>query len=165
MKLAEEKKIVLAASGLNYTTGATQLTDSINMEGFHHCTFLIDIGIMGGGNSTLRVYSGASDAAITTELAFKYAYGGASALFAAQAANHDVLDAETEVVAATGLVIIQATKLNFLLVVEVDASTMAEGHAWLTAEFTDGGAATGLASVFAILEPRYTGNLSLSAVA
>jgi len=35
---------------------------------------------------------------------------------------------------------------------------------WLMLEFTDAGGATGLVSIFAVLEPRYTGNLSATAL-
>ena len=168
MRLAEEKKIVLVASALNLATGATQVTKAINMKNFHRATFLIDVGTMGTSNSTLKAYSGATDAttAITSAIAFKYAYGGSTSIWGTIAAGADVLAAETTVVAATGLVIVQATYPNYLLVVEVEATKMdvANGEEWLMLEFTDAGTSTGLVSIFAILEPRYTGNLSLTAL-
>lgn len=166
MKLAEEKKIVLVASALNLATGATQVTKGINMKGFHRCTFLIDVGTMGVANATLKAYSGAADASLTSALAFKYAYGGSTSIWGTIAAGADVLAAETTVVAATGLVIVQATYPNYLLVVEVDADIMdtANDEEWLMLEFTDAGGATGLVSVFAVLDPRYTGNLSATAL-
>lgn len=166
MRLAEEKKVVLVASALNLATGATQVTKGINMKGAHRCTFLIDIGTMGGANSTLKAYSGATDAALTSAIAFKYAYGGSSSIWGTIAAGADVLAAETQVVAATGLVIVQATYPNYLLVVEVEAGMMDINNEenWLMLEFTDAGGATGLVSIFAILDARYTGNMSLTAL-
>lgn len=172
MKLAEEKKVVLVASALNYTTGATQVTKGINMKGYHHATFLIDIGTMGGGDSTLKAYSGATDdiTALTSAIAFKYAYGASTSIFAGAgttpASGADKLAAETTVVAATGLVIDQGTYPNFMLQVEVDASAMDvnNGEEWLYLQFTDGGSATGVCTIFAILEPRYTGNRSGTAL-
>jgi len=162
MKLAEEKKVALVASALNLATGATQETKSINMKGYHHCTFLIDVGTMGVANATLKAYSGTADGATTSALAFKYAYGSATSIWGSTGITSDVLAAETTVTAATGLVIDQGTYPNYLLIVEVDASIMdlANEEEWLTLEFTDAGGATGLVSVFAVLEPRYTGNLS-----
>jgi len=163
MKFGENFKVVLAASALDLNVGATQVTDSINMKGFHHCTYLIDVGTMGVANSTVVVYSGATAATLTSALTFRYAYGGATALFANYAAGHDVLAAQTE---AATLAIVQGTYPNYMLQIEVDGSDMdvANGEEWLTMEFTDAGGATGLVSVFAILEPRYTGNLSLTAL-
>ena len=42
---------------------------------------------------------------------------------------------------------------------------VANGEEWLTLDFTDPGGATGQAIVIAILEPRYTGNQSATALA
>jgi len=170
MKLAEEKKIVLVASAMNFATGSPVYTKSINMGGYHLCTFLIDIGTMSGGNATLTVNSGAATATYTTDLAFKYAYCASSCLWLAAmttpASGSDILAAETEVTAATGLEIVQATYLNHMLVVEVDASIMTDGEEWLSLVFTDSSSsAAGLATVFAILEPRYTSNRSATALA
>ena len=171
MKLAEEKKVVLVASDLNLATGATQVTKGINMKGYHHCTFLISFGTIGTSNTVLRAVSGATDLAPTSDIAFKYAYGASTCIFAGAgttpASGADVLAAETTVVAATGLTVLQATYSNFMLLVEVDASDMdvANGENWLSLEFTDAGTCTGLVTIFAILEPRYTGNLSATALA
>ena len=166
MRLAEEKKIVLVASALNLATGATQETKGINMKGYHRCTFLIDVGTMGTANATLKAYSGAADASLTSAIAFKYAYGASTCIQDTIAAGADVLAAETTVVAATGLVIAQATYPNFMLLVEVEAEMMDVDNSeeWLMLEFTDAGGATGLVSIFAVLEPRYTGNLSATAL-
>jgi hypothetical protein len=154
MKLAEEYKVLCVASALNWTTGASQDTDSINMKNFHSCTYLIDVGTMAAGNSTMTIASGPADGVKTTALTFKYAYGGATAIYSAPGVGHDVLAASTSV--AT-LEIDQGTYPNYLLVVEVDASQMdvANGHEWLTMTMTDI-AATGLTSIMAVLKPRFT---------
>jgi hypothetical protein len=171
MRLAEEKKVVLVVSDLNLATGATQVTKGINMKGYHHATFLISFGTIGTSNTVLRATSGATDLAVTSDLAFKYAYGSSTSIFAGAgttpAAGADVLAAETTVVAATGLTVVQTTQSNHMLLVEVDASDMdvANGEEWLSLEFTDAGTCTGLVTIFAVLEPRYTGNLSLTALA
>lgn len=167
MKLAEEKKIVLVASALDLNTGATQVTKGINMKNFHMCTFLIDVGTMGVANSTLKAYSGATDASLDSALAFKYAYGGATSIWGSTGILSDVLAADTTVVAATGLVIVQATYPNYLLIVEVDATIMdiVNQEEWLMLQFTDAGGATGLVSAFAVLEPRFTQARSATALA
>jgi len=167
MKLAEEYKVALVASALDYDSGGTQVTKGINMKNFHRCTFLIDVGTMTAANTTLKAYSGLADGNLTTELAFRYAYGGATSVWGSTGILSDVLAAETTVVAATGLPIVQATYTNYLLVVEVAAAIMdlANKHNWLSLEFTDAGGAAGLASIFAILEPRYTANRSATCFA
>ena len=172
MKLAEEKKVILLASDLDLSSGTEAVTKGINMKGYHHATFLISFGTLAGGNTTLKAYSGATDsvAATTSAIAFKYAYNPSTCIFeaagATPASGADVLAAETTVVAATGLVVAYATYSNFMLVVEVDASDMdvANEEEWLYLEFTKS-STTGLATIFAILEPRYTSNRSATALA
>ena len=172
MKLAEDYKVVLVTSNLDYNTGAIATTKGINMKNYHRCTYLIDIGTLGVADVTIKAYSGIADMSLTSALAFKYAYGGSTALWAAAgttpAAGADVLAAEVVTVAATGLVVTQVTYANYLLIIEIDASIMdlaaATPEPWLSLSITCG-AATGLASVFAILEPRYSGNLSVTALA
>ena len=165
MKLAEEKKIVLVASALDLDAADPQTTKGINMKGFHRCTFLIDVGTMGVANATLKVHSGATDGALTSTVAFKYAYGGATSIHGSTGTSSDVLAAETTVVAGTGLVITQATYPNYLLAIEVEATMMdvANGENWLMISFTTG-TSTGLVSIFAVLDPRYTKNLSATAL-
>ncbi len=160
MKFPEIYKVVPIASDMDVAATATNPADSINMKGFHHATFLINFQDLGGAALYCKVFSGATDAALTSALTFNYAFMGAAAL----AANADVIAATAT---SANLSIAHATYDNYMLVVEVDASDMdvANGENWLTLSFpdTDTGA-TGNLSVVAILEPRYTGNLSLTAL-
>lgn len=158
MKFAERFKIVPIASALDISS--TVSADSINMKNFHSATFLINIQTLGTASSVLTVYSGATDAALTSALTFKYAFGGA----AITVANCDVIAAET---AAATLTLTYGTYSDYMLIVEVDSAAMdvANGEEWLTLRFTDPGTATGNVTIFAILEARYTGNLSVSALA
>lgn len=166
MYLAEKSKVCLVGSAVDYNVG-NPVTKSINMKNFHRCTFLIDVGTMTAQNVTLKAYSGAEDAGLDSTLAFKYAYGGATSIYLSTGILSDVLAAEVTVVAASGLVIDQATYPNYLLVVEIDSTIMdvASQEEWLTLEFTDAGGAGGLASVFAVLEPRYGQSRSATAFA
>ncbi len=129
------------------------------MKGFHHATFLVQLGTLGTSDCTLTVVSGATDGAHTTAETFDYAFGGA----AEGTANCDVLAASAS---AATLAITYTTYSNYLLVVEIDASAMTEGQEWLSVLVTDtGGSGTGTAYITAILEPRYTGNRSATALA
>ena len=160
MKLAENMKIVPIASDLDLAGSATNPCDSINMKGYHFATFIINYQTIGGADHDVIVYSGATDAALTSALTFNYAFGGA----AQAAANCDVLAANAT---SAALRVANATYDNYMLVVEVDASDMdvANGEEWLTLSFPDTlTGATGNVSVIAILEPRYTGNRSVTAL-
>jgi hypothetical protein len=162
MKLAEMYKIVPIASDMDVTDTATNPCDSINMKGYHHATFLVNFQDLGVAALYCTAWSGAADGDQTSALTFKYAFMSAAAL----ATGADVLTAEAE--SGAGLVIAHATYDNYMLVIEVDASAMdiANGEEWLTLTFPDTATnATGNLSVVAILEPRYTGNLSLTALA
>jgi hypothetical protein len=156
MKLPEMKKIVPLLNSVD--TGAGVSMDSINMKGFHYCTLIITFGAM-VGDAILTIASGASDAALTSDLEFHTAYGGA----AIGSANSDVLTADA---ATSALTIAAATYANKMLVVEVDASAMdvANEENWLTCAISAAGTSA-IVHAVAILEPRYTGNRSLTATA
>ena len=160
MKLAEKFKIVPVASDINLNDSATNPGDSINMKNFHHATFLINFQDLGGAAAYINVHSGTTDGALTSALTFRYAIMSA----AAAAASCDVLGAEST---SAALVVAHGTYDNYMFVVEVDASDMdiANGEEWLTISFPDTATgSTGNVSCVAILEPRYTGNLSGTAV-
>lgn len=162
MKFIENFKIVPCGVDIDFNGAANNVSDSINMKNFHRATFLIQLADIGGADPVLFVYSGATAAARTSALKFRYAFGGA----AFGSANCDVLSAWTEC-PVTGLALTHGTYDNYLLVVEVEAVQMdvANGENWLTLDFADPSTgATGQAIVIAVLEPRYTGNQSESAV-
>ena len=158
MRLAEEKKIVPIMSIGDLNAGATLSGDSINMENYHRCTFLVMMHALGGAANYILIYSGATAAALTTAETFHYAFGGA----ATESASADVLAADAT---SANLSVAHATYDNYMLVCEIDASDMTAGQPWLTFSCadTDGGATGGM-SVFAVLEPRYSGNRSVTAL-
>ena len=156
MKLAEEYKIAVVASDIDLNTSATNPCDSINMKNYHRATFVINFQTLGGAAAYVMAHSGATDGALTSALTFRYAFGSAASL----TANADVLGAEST---SAALVVAHATYDNYMLIVEVDASDMdvANGEEWLTLSFPDTATgATGNVSAVAILEPRYSHNLS-----
>jgi len=156
MKLAENMKIVPLLNSAD--TGAGVSMDSINMKGFHHASIIITFGAI-VGDAVLTINSGATDAALTSALTFNYALGGA----AIGSANCDVLAANAT---SAALTLTAATYQNKVLVVEVDASDMdvANEEEWLTAAISSAGTSA-IVHAVAILEPRYTGNRSLTALA
>lgn len=163
MTFIENYKIVPLGIDIDFDTAASNLSDSINMKNYHRCTFLIQLVDIGTADPTLYVYSGATDAACTSKLPFRYAFGSA----AVGSATCDVLADWTTATAATGLDLTHGTYDDYLLIVDVKASEMdlASNENWLTLDFADDATtATGQAMVLAVLEPRYTGNQSVTAL-
>ena len=156
----ENYKIVPVGVDIDFNTAASNLTDSINMRDYRRATFLIQLYDIGTASPVLYAYSGATDAACTSALTFRYAFGSA----AQGSTDCDVLGAWST---SAALTLTHGTYDNYLLVVDIDASEMdmANDEEWLTLDFTDPGNATGQAIVIAILEPRYTGNCSETALA
>jgi len=131
MKLAENMKIVPVAKALDVSSGATNAGDSINMKNFHHATFIVLTGTMGGADTHVKVNSGATAGAATSALTFNYAFGGAAVgtAVAGSTASCDVLAATAS---SADLSITHGTYDDWMLVVEVDASKMdiANGEEW-----------------------------------
>jgi hypothetical protein len=163
---SEKLKIVPVANKLDFNADA--YIDCINMKNFHKATFVLTFHALAGNDGHLWLYGGAADATYTTPLPFKYAFGGA----AVGSANCDKLAAwqnnpGTHAV-PTALHITNGTYSNYMLVIEVDADEMnlTAGEFWLSIGILDtDGSATGTVTGYAILEPRYTGNRSDSALA
>ncbi|MFH2077068.1 MAG: hypothetical protein ABIJ57_17295 [Pseudomonadota bacterium] len=161
MFTAEQYKVVPVANNYDLSTHDTLMTlDSINMKGFHHCTFLMQFASIAVASPLVYVYSGATDGALTSALTFNYAFGGA----AAGSEDCDVLAAWST---SAALTVTFGTYPNSLLVIEVQADIMdvANGENWLTINLTDPtSGCTGNVTVMAILVPRYTGNRSATAL-
>ena len=160
MKFPEKYKVVPVLSDLDLTDAAAMSGDSLNMKGYHRATFIINFQDLGVEAIYVLLYSGVADGDKTSALRFEYAFGSA----AAGAANCDVLEATAT---SANLTVAHATKDNFMLIVEIDATSMdvANQEGWLTLVFADSDTgATGNVSVHAILEPRYTKYLSATAL-
>jgi hypothetical protein len=161
---SERFKIVPIAKEIDLS--GTVYSDSINMANFHKAALLFICNTLGGGTSVLTICSGVTVAACTTALTFNYAFGGAAVLTATagSSVSADVLAAWTS---AASCSLTYGSYSNYMLVCEVDTRIMdiANGHKWLTAKFTTTASVTGTVSGFAILEPRYTSNRSVTCLA
>ena len=156
MRLPEEKKIAYVINTADYNAGVD--ADSINMKNLHRATFILLFGAI-TGDAVLTVNSGATDGAKTSALTFHYAVGGA----ACGSASSDVIAADAT---SAALTLTAATYANKMLIVEVNATDMdmANEEEWLTLSLS-AAADAGILHCVAILEPRYTGNLSASVLA
>lgn len=132
-------------------------TKSINMRNFHKATIIMQIHDLAAADLHVLVYSGIATATKTSALTFRYALGGA----AEGTANCDKLSAWAT---SADLTLAHGTYDDYMLVIEINASEMdmANNEEWLTVETTT---TTGHWTAIAILEPRFTGNRSASALA
>lgn len=132
--------------------GATLSCDSINMANYHSARFIVNFQTIGGAATYVLLYSGATDAALTSALTFQYGFGGA----AQGSANCDVVSTWST---SANLTVAHATYDNYMLIIDIDGSAMdtTNNEKWLTLVFadTDGGS-TGNVSVTAVLQPRYS---------
>lgn len=156
MRMGEQKKITPLMNTADYGAGVDG--DSIDMKNFHHATFICTFGAI-AGDAVLKVYSGATDGAKTSALTFNYAFGGA----AIGSADCDVLATEAT---SAALTLTGTVYDNFMLVIDIDAVAMDvdNGENWLTLEISSAGT-SGILHIVAILDPRYTGKNSVSALA
>jgi hypothetical protein len=166
--IAEKFKIVPIASDIDLDAAAANDCDSINMENYHSATFIIGFQTIAGDAPFVALYTGATEGTKTTALPFRYAMAGAAqgTATAGSTTSCDVLAAWASTTAAAPTLEVDETAYsNFMLIVEVDASEMADGHNWLTMSFldTDTGS-TGNVQVHAILTPRFAENRSATAL-
>ena len=147
MKLCEEKKLVPILTSADINAGVD--SDSINVKEATRITLLCLFGpsLAGAAGAILKLFSGATDGTKTTAMTFRYRYGGA----AVKSANADVLGAQAT---SAALQVATATLASRLLVIEVDAADITDGHNWLTLE-VGAEADAGQLAVVAVLEPRY----------
>jgi len=158
MRLAEEKKVVPLLNSADYGAGVTM--DSINMENFHRADVIVTFGAI-TGNAVLKVYSGATAAALTSAMAFDYALAGGTI----GSSSADVLAANATATAASGITLTAASYASTMLVLSIDASEMdvANGEEWLSLSISNA-ASSGIAHAVAVLEPRYTSDRSATAL-
>jgi len=165
--LHETMKIVPVGYDIDINGGANNYGASINMRGFHRATFICQYEDLGGANHTVKFYSGAAVSTYSSAVPFYYARGTAAVSAVTTATADQDLMTATTAVADTGLAVAHDTYDNFLFVFVVDAADMdlANQEEWLSIDFVDAGGATGRAIVIAILEPRYPGESTVSALA
>ena len=152
--MAMDHQIIPLLEPADYQAGSQDL-DSINMRGLHWVDLVIMFGTITGNNAFVKLWSGATNGAKTTELAFKYRKGNADY----NAASADVFGAYTSVaIGASGLLLDDATAWDHRTVrIRVQADQLADGHEFLTVETDDGSASALFVAALAIGCPRYDG--------
>jgi len=142
------------------SAGATVSLHTGKFNGTVQVLFLI--GAVTGDNPILLAYGGATKAATTTEIPFRWRKAGADT----GAAGADVFGARTVQAADTvGLALgVAATADLRCYIVEIDVDDMPDGKPWLSVFLDDGSASVLLAAALAIGTPRYAGDTHTTAL-
>lgn len=144
---SQEKKLVPVLSSANINAGVD--TDSVDMQGAKSASFLCVFGpsYAGAAGAILTLYSGATHGTKTTAMTFNYRYGGA----AIKSASADVLSA---IATSAALQIATATLVSRLVVIEINADQITDGHRYLTLE-VGAEADAGELAVVAVVDPMF----------
>jgi hypothetical protein len=114
-----------------------------DMEGYSHCTIVIQIGASASDAGTFTVEQcNALSPSVHPDFAFQY--------YAEETDAGDVIEGPTRAVAADGIDLAPGGVNNIMYVVEIDASELTSGYHHLRCNFTTPGAAN-VASAVAIL--------------
>jgi hypothetical protein len=154
---SEKLKIVPILNSADVSTGTD--CDSINMANYHRATLIFTFGTV-TTDITITPTCGATEGEKTTAVPLQYAKGGAAIGTAVlgSTASCDVLSAWTAHDSAASI----TAASNLMAVVEINASAMAANSPWLTVTVAAG--TSGICHCVAVLEPRYTGNRSATAL-
>jgi hypothetical protein len=145
MRLSDEKKIVPILASIDINAGTD--CDSVDMAEASHVAFVFVFASDLSGDAVLTVNSGATHGTKTTAMTFTYRYGSA----AIAAATADVL---TDEATSAALTLTGTTFVSRMLIVEVDAAELTDGHRYITPSFS-AAADAGSVSCVAIVTPRY----------
>ena len=158
--LAEDYKIVPILASTDTGGGVTM--DSFKLLG-GSATIVMTMGAV-TGNAGIKIYSGASAAATTSQIDFKVA----NTAGAIGSASGDVLTAWVDKPAASsGMTLTAGTYTTKTAVIHIDAAAMdtANDEEWITVVI-DGSGSTGAIHAAAYIEnPRYTSNRSKTVLA
>ena len=119
------------------------------MAGMKSATFLLQFGAdhAGAAGAIFKLYSGVTHGAKTTAMTFNYKYGGA-------AVKSSAADTFTAIATSAALQIATATLASRMLIIEINADQITDGHQFLTIEVgaeSDAGTLT----IVALLDPMY----------
>lgn len=157
MPRISEQHIIIPMNEAKDTGSAGIDFDSVHMGRMHSLSVCIPFGAI-TGNSILKVSTGATEGTKTTDIAFKYRFGGGDF----KAASADILAAPVSV-ASTGLTLTAATFDHRLVVIEVDADNITDGEPWLTVS-VDSTASVFLSAAIGIGYPRHQSKTAVTVI-
>lgn len=155
-RISESHQLLPLCEAKDYGSAGVDF-DSVHMGRLHSLSVAIAMGAI-TGNSILIVYTGATEGAKTTAIAFKYRFGGGDF----KAASADILGDATAV-ASTGLTMVAATFDHRMTVIEIDADNVTDGQPWVTVS-VDTTATVFLCGAVGVGLPRHKSHTSLTAI-
>lgn len=156
MRASESLQFIPVVEAKDYGSAGIDF-DSVYIGRLLSLSFAINFGAI-TGNSILKVSTGATEGTKTTDIAFKYRFGGGDY----KAASADILG-DPVAVASTGLTLTAATYDHRLLVIEVDADNVTDGQPWVTLSI-DATATVLLVGGMGVGYPRYAGHTPLTVI-
>lgn len=156
MRLSEAFQFIPVVEAKDYGSAGVDF-DSVHIGRLNALSFAINFGAI-TGNSILKVSTGATEGTKTTDMAFKYRFGGGDF----KAASADILNDPTSV-ASTGLTLTAATFDHRLIVIEIDVDAMTDLQPWVTVSI-DATATVMLAGGVAVGVPRHKSHTSLTVI-
>lgn len=156
MRVSERFQFIPVVEAKDYGSAGIDF-DSVHIGRLQSLSFAINFGAI-TGNSILKVSTGATEGTKTTDIAFKYRFGGGDY----KAASADILGDATAV-ASTGLTLTAATYDHRLLVIEVDADAGTDAQPWVTLSI-DATATVLLVGGMGVAYPRYAGHTSVTVI-
>ena len=145
--ISQDLKIVPLLVSADINAGVD--SDSVDMQGIKSATFLLQFfaTLAGASGCIIKLYSGVTHGAKTTAMTFNYKYGGA----AVKSATADVFSA---IATSAALQIATATLASRMLIIDINADQITDGHRYLTLEI-GAEADAGELSIAALLDPMF----------
>lgn len=131
--------------------------DSVHIGRLNSLSVAINFGAL-TGNSILKVSTGATEGTKTTDIAFKYRFGGGDF----KAASADILG-DPVAVASTGLSLVAATFDHRLIVIEIDSDAGTDAQPWVTVSIDATATVLNVGGV-AVGSPRHASHSALTVV-
>lgn len=156
MRLSESFIFIPVVEAKDYGSAGVDF-DSIHIGRLDGLSVAINFGAL-TGNSILKVSTGATEGTKTTDVAFKYRFGGGDF----KAASADILGDATAV-ASTGLTLVAATFDHRLVVIEIDVDAMTDAQPWVTLSI-DATATVALVGGMGVGSPRHKSHSALTVI-
>ncbi len=161
------KVVTVLPPGTTWLTEATtsKEAEAVNLGKYGHCAWVINLGTLTGGSGmVLSLYEGAAATAGTGTVRAGFNYRASAAPFSTTSTTGmDTLGALT---ATTSTLTIGSTWDNLFVVVELDNKELTDGYPFVSLSFapTTGITVWGMNIVALLSEPRYGGDVPLTAI-
>jgi len=156
MRVSESHILIPVVEAKDYGSAGIDF-DSVHIGRLQSLAIAVNFGQI-TGNSILTVYTGATEGAKTTAMAFKYRFGGGDF----KAASADILGDATAVTSA-GPTLTAATFDHRLIVIEFDVDAMTDAQPWVTVSIDSTATVLNVGGL-GIGKPRHASHTALTVI-